>query len=71
QIMLTQNSAGNWLAVGRTASAATALGVPRPPRYKPAPTDRASPTTMADDPDLTMQLDPNSTYLIEFHLFVG
>ncbi|MBQ1164460.1 hypothetical protein KBZ21_41480, partial [Streptomyces sp. A73] len=26
---------------------------------------------MADDPDLTMQLDPNSTYLIEFHLFVG
>ncbi|MBQ1167439.1 hypothetical protein KBZ21_56500, partial [Streptomyces sp. A73] len=32
QIMLTQNRAGNWLAVGRTASAATALGVPLPPR---------------------------------------
>ncbi|MBQ1163411.1 hypothetical protein KBZ21_36065, partial [Streptomyces sp. A73] len=26
---------------------------------------------MADDPDLTMQLDPNSTYHIEFHQFVG
>jgi len=71
QIMLTQNSAGNWLAVGRTASAATALGVPLPPRYKAAPTDRASTTTLTNDPDLTMTLDPGSTYLIEFHLFVG
>lgn len=71
RIMLTQNSAGNWLAVGRTASAARALGLPMPPRYKPDHTDRASTTTFADDPDLTTVLDANSTYVIEFHLFVG
>lgn len=71
QIMLTQNSAGNWLALGLTASATRALGAPMPPRYKAAHTDRASTTTLADDPDLTMALDSGSTYLIEFHLFVG
>lgn len=71
QIILTQNSTGNWVAIGRTAAAAHALGVPLPPLYKPASTDRASTTTLADDPHLTMQLDAGSTYLIEFHLFVG
>jgi hypothetical protein len=71
QIMLTQNSQGNWLALGRTGSAAQALGVPMPPHYKADHTDRASTTTLVNDPDLTMQLDPNSTYLLEFHLFVG
>ncbi|GAA2629546.1 hypothetical protein [Streptomyces axinellae] len=71
KVMLSQNSSGNWVALGETASAIRALGAPLPPRYKAAATDRASTTTLADDPDLTMQLDAGSTYLIEFHLFVG
>lgn len=32
--------------------------------YKPANTDRASTTTFADDPDLTVQLEANSTYYV-------
>jgi hypothetical protein len=32
--------------------------------YKPANTDRPSTTTFADDPDLTIQLEANSTYYI-------
>jgi hypothetical protein len=70
RIMLTRSGTGSWLAVGRTATAAVALGIPRHV-YKTNPTDRLSTTTFADDPDLTMQLSPNSVNLIEFHLFVG
>lgn len=70
QIMLTRSGTGSWIAVGRTATAAAALGIPRIV-YKTSPTDRASTTTLADDPDLTMQLPANSVNLVEFHLFVG
>jgi hypothetical protein len=70
QIMLTRSGTGSWVAVGRTASAAVALGVPRHV-YKTSPTDRTSVTAFADDPDLTMQLPPNSASLVEFSLFIG
>lgn len=35
---------------------------------KPSATARASTTTLADDPDLTVQLEANSTYFVEFHI---
>ncbi|WP_275462057.1 hypothetical protein [Streptomyces noursei] len=70
QVMLSQSGIGNWIAIGRTATAATALGLPRF-AYKATATDRASTTTRAADPDLTMNLDANAVYLAEFHLFIG
>lgn len=36
--------------------------------YKSADTLRASTTTLADDPDLTMQLAANATYLVEMRI---
>ncbi|WP_267244344.1 hypothetical protein [Streptomyces sp. PR69] len=36
--------------------------------YKPSNTDRASTTTLADDPDLTVELEGNATYRVEFWL---
>ena len=70
QILLVQGGTGNWWAAGRTATAASPLGEPLH-KYKTAPTDRANTITFADDPDLTMQLDANAVYIVEFHLFVG
>jgi hypothetical protein len=69
-IIISQSSAGNWLALGRTASAAAALGRPAY-AYKATNQDRSSTTTMLTDPDLSLPLDANSVYLIEFHIFVG
>lgn len=71
QVIISQSGMGNWIAIGRTASAASALGLPLPPRYKAAATDRTSTTTLADDPDLTMQLAASAVYVVEFGLFVG
>lgn len=38
---------------------------------KSANTDRTSTTTRTADPDLTMSLAANATYIVEFHLFTG
>ncbi|MEU9498258.1 hypothetical protein [Streptomyces sp. NPDC048196] len=70
RVMISQSGMGNWIAIGRTASAATALGLPRFV-YKAAATDRASTTTRTADPDLTMTLDANAVHIVEFHLLVG
>lgn len=70
QVLLVQSGTGNWWAAGRIASAAVPIGVARHV-YKTSPTDRASTTTLADDPDLTMVLPANSVNLVEFNLFVG
>jgi hypothetical protein len=67
QVLLVQSGTGNWWAVGRPASAASPLGLPLL-KYKAAHTDRASTTTLADDPDLTVTLDANAVYVVEFHL---
>jgi hypothetical protein len=66
QVLLVQSGSGSWWAAGRTASAATPLGIPRF-AYKTANTDRTS-STLTDDPELTMQLDANAVYRVEFHL---
>jgi len=67
QIIISRSGAGNWIAIGRTASAASALGSPIF-KYKANHTDRASTTTFADDPDLTVTLDANAVYAVEFHM---
>lgn len=67
QIIISRSGAGNWVAVGRTATAASALDSPIY-RYKANHTDRASTTTLADDSDLTVTLDANAVYVVEFHL---
>lgn len=67
QVLLIQSGTGNWWAAGRTASAASPIGEPLF-KYKAAHTDRPSTTTLTDDPDLTMPLDANAVYVVEFHL---
>lgn len=67
QVLLVQSGTGNWWATGRTASAASPIGEPLF-KYKAAHTDRASTTTLTDDPDLTMTLDANAVWVVEFHL---
>jgi len=67
QVLLVQSGTGTWWATGRVSSGSSALGLPRY-AYKPAHTDRVSTTTLADDPDLTMQLDANAVYYVEFWL---
>ncbi|MFJ3948972.1 hypothetical protein ACIPXV_02735 [Streptomyces libani] len=71
RVIISQSGMGNWIAIGRTASASAALGLPLPPKYKAANTDRNNTTTRTADPDLTMALDANAVYAVEFHLFVG
>ncbi|MEL7994319.1 hypothetical protein AAG656_28870 [Streptomyces albidoflavus] len=68
-IIISQSGAGSWIALGRTASAAAALGVPTHV-HKPAATDRTSTTTMAADPHLSLPLGAG-VWLVEAHLFVG
>ncbi|MGW4181231.1 hypothetical protein ACWEK2_03660 [Streptomyces albidoflavus] len=68
-IIISQSGAGSWIALGRTASAAAALGVPTHV-YKPAATDRTSTTTMAADPHLSLPLGVG-VWLVEAHLLVG
>ncbi|WP_030991775.1 hypothetical protein [Streptomyces sp. NRRL S-1813] len=70
RVIISQSGMGNWVALGRTASASAALGLPRFV-YKAANTDRASTTIRTADPDLTMTLDGSAVYVVEFHLFVG
>ena len=66
QVLLVQSGTGNWWAAGRPASAATPLGQPRY-AWKTTNTDRLT-ATLADDPDLTMQLDANAVYHVKFRL---
>lgn len=67
QVLLVQSGTNNWWAAGRTvASTATPIGVPRF-AWKTANLDRTT-ATLSDDPDLTMQLDANAVYRIEFRL---
>ena len=39
--------------------------------YKSGNTDRASTTTLTDDPDLSLPLEANARYMVEFYLFYG
>jgi hypothetical protein len=64
--VISQSSSGNWIAIDRLASSGTPLYTPVY-RYKPANTDRTN-STLADDPDLTVMLDANAVYRVEFHL---
>jgi hypothetical protein len=70
RVIISQSGMGNWIALGRTASAAAALGLPRF-AYKAANTDRSSTTSRTADPDLAMALDANAVHVVEFHLLVG
>lgn len=70
KIVVVVSGSGNWLAAGRTASAAGAIGVSAY-TYKAAATDRTSTTTMTSDPDLALPLAGSAVYVVEFHLFVG
>ncbi|MBB1253164.1 hypothetical protein H3146_07240 [Streptomyces sp. OF3] len=69
-IILTHSGAGAWLAVGRTASAADALGIARIV-HKTTATDRTSTATLTADPDLTVELGAAAVYLVEMHLLMG
>lgn len=66
QVLLVQSGTGSWWAAGRTAASATPLGTPRF-AWKAATLDRTS-STLTDDPDLTMQVDANAVYHVEFHM---
>lgn len=70
QIIISQSGMRNWVALGRTSSWTDAVGVARY-AYKAASTDRTSTTTLTADPDLTLDLDDNAVYAVEFHLFTG
>ncbi|MCM2580439.1 hypothetical protein [Streptomyces meridianus] len=39
--------------------------------YKTVNTDRASTTTLTNDPDLTVDLDANAVYMVEFCVMLG
>ncbi|MEU3528813.1 hypothetical protein AB0E62_34030 [Streptomyces sp. NPDC038707] len=67
QVLLVQSGSGSWWAAGRTAtSASPPLGLPRQ-AWKTVTLDRTT-STLTDDPDLTMTLDANGTFKVEFHL---
>lgn len=67
QVLLVQSGTGNWWAAGRTVgSTVTPIGVPRFV-WKSANLDRLT-ATLADDPDLTIQLDGNAVFRVEARL---
>ncbi|MFG3046216.1 hypothetical protein ACGFZR_14970 [Streptomyces sp. NPDC048241] len=65
-IVISQAGNGQWIALNRIATTTTPLYTPVY-RYKTVGLDRTN-NTLADDPDLTMQLDAGAVYHIEFHL---
>lgn len=64
RVFLTNSGSGNWVAVGRTATAADALGQARVAR-KTADTSRANNATPADDPHLAFTVTANATYIVD------
>lgn len=67
QIFLTNSGSGNWVAVGRTASANVGIGGWLFAR-KTADTSRASNTTPTDDPHLAVTVAPNAVYTVECYI---
>jgi hypothetical protein len=65
-IVITQSGAGNWLAWGRGSTGAFAVGESKTVR-KPVSTSRASTTTMAADPHLTVDVVAG-TYTVDCFL---
>ena len=65
--VISQSSNGNWIALNRLSTSGTPLYTPVY-RYKTVNTDRASTTTVTDDPDLSCPLDANAVYRVEFRL---
>lgn len=65
-IVIDQNSAGNLITRGRLATSETPLYVPIY-RFKSVTLDRTN-NTLTDDPDLSVQLDANAVFEVEFHL---
>lgn len=59
------------IAAGQRITAALLQSMLPMTAYKAAATDRASTTTMADDPDLTFTLEASAVYIVEFHLYLG
>jgi hypothetical protein len=75
---LTLNGTGGNVTIGATGSTVTIPGTLKAggfwaPVYvnKTSSTTRASTTTFADDPDLTMTLEANATYIVEMFLSLG
>ncbi|WP_274558037.1 hypothetical protein [Streptomyces spiramyceticus] len=63
------SAAGHVSAAGGVAAAGPVTGMNVPvPIYKPTNTDRASSVALVADPHLTVQLQANARYLVEFHL---
>lgn len=67
QIFLTNNGAGNWVAVGRISSANVGIGGWLFKR-KPEDTPRSSTTTATDDPHLAVTVAPNAVYTVECYI---
>lgn len=67
QVLLVQSGSGSWWAAGRVSSGTWPVGETRH-AWKTNTLDRPSTTTLADDPDLTMQLDVTGVFRVEFHL---
>lgn len=57
------------ITAGQRITAALLLSMLPIDLYKTANTTRASTTTLANDPDLTMTLDANAVFSVEMHLF--
>ncbi|MGW1154439.1 hypothetical protein ACWD45_24545 [Streptomyces rubiginosohelvolus] len=69
-IAITQSGAGDWVAWGRLATGSITVGQTIGVR-KPGFTSRASVTTMADDPHLTLAVTPGEYALDAFLVYDG
>ncbi|MFF8829339.1 hypothetical protein [Streptomyces sp. NPDC015131] len=67
-IYITQSGAGDWLAWGRSSTGGVAIGETVPAR-KPISTSRASTTTLAADPHLTVTASPGTYKLDAFLMY--
>lgn len=63
-VVITQSSAGNWLAVGRTATADFGIGQTRV-ALKTADTSRTNNASPTDDPHLAFTVAANATYAVD------
>lgn len=63
-IAVTQSGAGNWIALGRTASSDDAVGQWKVAR-KTSDTSRTSNATPSDDPHLTFTVTAGAVYTVE------
>lgn len=70
QDRLTVSAVGNVTAAGGVAAAGPVTGINVSVTvHKPGNTDRPSTTALVADPHLTVQLQANAKYLVEYHLY--